>query len=115
MAPDIDIGGISGVGVFLFTASAWRRVFKLPHSARLIRSGLFLTLSSLVQIVFLVLVSKRILTLDYSLRFAAFGLPLCVLALVLSRLGRQRKDQPRGAVVEAILGLLMWMFLITVH
>jgi tellurite resistance protein TehA-like permease len=117
MAADIDIplAAILGTCVFLFTASAWRPVLKMPNSARMLRSVLFLTLSSVLQIVFLVLVSKKILTLEYSLRFAAFGFPLCVLALVLARHGRQQKDQSRGAVIEAWLGLAMWMFLITAH
>jgi hypothetical protein len=74
-----------------------------------------LTLSSLLQIAFIVLVGKQALPLNYSLKFAALGIPFCVLALVLARRGKQSTNRPQGAVAGAWLGLVMWMFLITLH
>ena len=74
-----------------------------------------LSLSSLLQVIFIVLVDRNVLTADYSLRFAALGLPLCILALVLASRGKRKRDLARGTVTCIILGLVMWMFLITAH
>jgi hypothetical protein len=74
-----------------------------------------LTVSSLLQIAFISLVHEDVLTLDYSLKFAALGVPFCVVALVLASRGKPSSDGPRRPVLEASLGLAMWMFLTTLH
>src|SRR5258708_31205722 len=71
-------------------------------------------LSSLLQIVFITFVDKHTLSLDNSLRFAAGGVPCCILALVAARKGNPLSGS-RGAIVSASFGLAMWMFLITLH
>lgn len=112
---DISLALVLVGCVFLFTVSAWRTMLKRPGSAQALGPVLFLTLSSLLQVAFIILVWREILTLDYSLRFAALGLPCCVLALILASRRKVQKDQPRGAAIEAFLGLVMWMFLISAH
>jgi len=70
----------------------------------------------LVQAIFIVLVEKDILALDYSLKFAVLGFPICVLSLVLVRRRKRiATDLPVGAIPDAIAGLAMWMFLIALH
>jgi hypothetical protein len=105
------------VVVLVFTVLAWwpnplgQRV---SWGSRL--PGLLLTLSSLVQIMFIILVEKNVLTLDYSLKFAILVLPLCVLSLVVAlRRKRTATDLPYGALPSTIAGLVMWMFLISFH
>jgi len=42
------------------------------------------TVSEVLLLVFLYLVDRGLLTLDYSLKFAAIGIPCCMLAFVLA-------------------------------
>jgi hypothetical protein len=78
--------------------------------------ALCLTLSSLFQVAFIGPVATNVIRLEYSLEFAALGIPICASSMALAR-HRKRKgtDLPRGTVVCSILGLVMWMFLITAH
>jgi hypothetical protein len=71
--------------------------------------------SSLLQIVFLIYIEKQTITLDYSSRFAALGVPCCILALVLKHKDITRQYKSGGIMLGAILGLVMWFFLITLH
>jgi hypothetical protein len=119
MNPDLDGAGASivlTICVLLFTVSAWKQIiFRRPISTASLSPAMSLTVSSLLQITFISLVQKQVLTLDYCLKFAALGVPFCVLALVLARRGKQSNDGPRRPVLEAFLGVAMWMFLITFH
>jgi hypothetical protein len=115
---DIDLGLaivlIACVG--MFTLFTWQPMFlRRPISWTSFSPVLFLTLSSVLQVTFIVLVGKNMLTLDYSLRFAALGLPLCIFALVLASRRKGAGDLPHGTVTCISLGLVMWMFLVTVH
>jgi hypothetical protein len=112
---DMSVAALLGVCVLLFTISAWRPILMRPRPAGALKPVLFLTISSLLQTAFIALVWRQILTLDYSLKFATVGIPCCALAVILARRGKQQNDQPRGATVEASIGLAMWMFLITAH
>lgn len=108
------VAAVLCVVVLVFTVLAWWP-FRLVSWASLV-PALLLTLSSLVQLIFLVLLERNILTLDYSIKFAILGLPLCVLSIVLARRRkRTATDLPDGATPGAIAGLAMWMFLITLH
>jgi hypothetical protein len=112
------VGPILGIVILIFTAIAWganRRSRQAPSMASL-APVLLLTLSSLVQVTFIVLVQKNILTLEYSFKFAIVGLPICALALVLA--GRRKRAAPDlkdRTVACAIAGLTVWIFLITLH
>ena len=81
------------------------------------RPVIAVTLSALVQLAFVNCVARGLFTLDYSLRFAAVGIPCSVLALVL---GSKAKDSVGSrarvsVVVSSWLNLLIWLFLITLH
>jgi len=119
MSPDLDAAGVPivlSICVLLFTARAWKPIIlRRPISKASLSPALSLTVSSLLQMTFIFLVWKQVLTLDNSLKFAALGAPFCVLALVAARRGKQSKEEPRGPVLEASLGLAMWMLLITIH
>jgi hypothetical protein len=74
-----------------------------------------ITVSALVQLAFVNCVQTiELCTLDYSLRFAAVGIPCIVLAIKFAR-----NDPVRSArtpfLVSSFLGLAMWLFLITAH
>jgi hypothetical protein len=119
MNPDLDAAGVPivlSICVLLFTVRAWKPIFLgRPISTASVSPALSLTVSSLLQMTFVLLVWKQVLTLDYSLKVAALGAPFCVLALVLVHRGKQSNEGLRGPVLEASLGLAMWMLLITIH
>jgi len=73
------------------------------------------TLSALLQIVFIVLVDRQSLLLSRSIRFAAVGVPCCILALFVAGRGNSRDNKPRGAIASASLGIAIWMILVTLH
>jgi hypothetical protein len=74
-----------------------------------------LTISSLLQITFSICLGAGLLMLGYSLRFAAVGAPCCVMALVLVRNDPQKAREYYRVLLGAILGLFMWLFLVTLH
>ena len=61
-----------------------------PLSNQYWRSACIAALSSGLQAVFVVSVAKNVPTLNYSVRFAAIGVPACILALVLAIKGNDR-------------------------
>jgi hypothetical protein len=102
--------------ILALSIPAWLPVIlRRRLSPALWRSSIAFTFSSLLHLVFAICVDKRLLTLDYSLKFAALGIPCCVMALVLARRGVIQTGEPRGVVVSSTLGLIMWLFFITVH
>jgi len=72
-------------------------------------------LSSLIQLVFIACVGARLITLDYSLRFAAVGVPCVVIAIVFALSKEHELTMPRGALIGSSLGLAIWLLLITMH
>ncbi len=72
------------------------------------------TLSLIGELAFVNSITFGPLTLDYSLRFAAVGIPLSILAIVLV-LRRSIGPAAVGLVISSVLCLTMWFFLITVH
>lgn len=86
-----------------------------PFSFWVIKPVLLLTLSSVLQAIFIGLVGTGILLLEDSLKFAALGAPVSIGALVLAG-GKKRNPEFSVAVIACpILGLLMWILLITLH
>ena len=69
--------------------------------------------SPTLQAIFVVSVARSVLTLDYSVRFAAFGVPACILAIILAMRGRGR--WVTGATITSSIGLLIWAILVTLH
>lgn len=102
--------------VICANAPAWYSLIKkrqLPRSYRI--SVMFLTLSALIQLVFIVCVGARLVTLDYSPRFAAVGIPCAVIAIGFSLNNERNFTIPRGALVGSSIGLVIWVLLITMH
>jgi hypothetical protein len=86
-----------------------------PLSPRHRRAVTVFTLSSLLQIAFVVGVSKQAVPLDYSTRFAALGVPCCIYALVLKHNDSTRTYKSGGIMLGATGGLFLWLFFVTVH
>jgi hypothetical protein len=102
--------------VCAFAIPAWIPAIKHgPLSARHRASVIVFTFAAAVQLLFVVLVSIGILTLDYSLRFATAGVPCCVLATVLAVTDDVKSPVSIGVMVSSLLGLAMWLLLITLH
>jgi hypothetical protein len=101
------------VCVFASTILAWYPVLVgRPNSSAMLGPAILLTLSSILQLVFIVLAGTDVLTLDHSRRFAAFGLPLCIWAIVLVS---RRKIGGKSPLGTAISGLVMWLLLTSLH
>jgi hypothetical protein len=92
---------------------AWLPIIsKRQLSPGLCKAIIALTFSSLLQIIFVVCVGMRLLTFDHSLKFAAVGIPCCLLAFVLAFRETRRTS---GIILGAGLGLAMWLLFITLH
>ncbi len=70
-------------------------------------------LSACLQTIFVILVGRIVLTLDYSLRFAIAGIPACILAIFFAK--RLHRDLRAGATISASIALVIWVVLITLH
>jgi hypothetical protein len=114
---DSQLAGVLIVCIVFFTIFPLRPILgprPIPWSS--LGPALCLTLSSLFQIAFIGLVATNVIRLEYSLKFAAFGIPIGAFSIVLAWHRKQKGTQPpRGTVVCSILGLIMWTFLITAH
>ncbi len=105
-----------GICVLLFTIPAWHPVFvRTSNLSASLRSAILLTVSSILQLAFIVLVGRKLLLLEDSLKFAAFGIPLCIWALASASRKKLASAVPRSTVYCVISGLVMWFFLITLH
>jgi hypothetical protein len=94
---DLWTAGLSSC-VLLFTVPAWHPVFVgTSNSSASLRSAILLTLSFILQLVFIVLVGRNLLLLEYFLKFAALGLPLCIWALVSASRKKSSATVPRSA------------------
>jgi hypothetical protein len=84
----------------------------LPVSSRYWKAVAIFAVSASLQVVFTIGLAKQFFALDYSLRFAMFGIPSCIVAIVIAARGR---DSAHGAIFSPSLGLLIWFFFITAH
>ena len=92
---------------------AWLPIIsKRQLSPGLWKAIIALTFSSLLQIIFVVCVGMRLLTLHHSLKFAAVGIPCCLVAFVLVF---REISKTSGIISGAGLGLAVWLLLITLH
>ena len=69
--------------------------------------------SACLQTLFVIAVARNAVTLDYSVRFAIFGIPACGLAIVLAM--RASGSWRLGATISPSIGLVIWAILITLH
>ena len=105
-----------GICVLLFTVPAWHSVFvRTSNSSASLKPAVLLSLSSILQLVFIVLVGRELLLLEDSVKFAALGIPMCVWALVSASRKKLGARAPRSTVYCVVSGLIMWLFLITLH
>jgi hypothetical protein len=104
--------------ILAFVIPAWVPIAWHPELwPKLKRPVGAVTLSALLQLVFINLVQIGPLTLDYSLWFAAVGGPCCVLALTLGVNVKSSVGSPAafGIILASGLGFAMWFFMITAH
>jgi hypothetical protein len=91
----------------------WRTLRRLPLLAA---SAVLFTVGALVQALFVLFVDARVLTLDYSLRFAAFGIPCGVLAALGGLVAVSTvKGRAVGVVATSVVNLAVWFFLCILH
>jgi hypothetical protein len=69
----------------------------------------------LLQLIFIVRVGSGTLTLDYSLRFAAGGIPCDIASLILAARTNRNDNRPQGLVISASIGLFIWLALVSLH
>ena len=107
------------VQVFLFFIAASLIPLSIPLfkrdslSSQYWKSACIAALSSGLQAVFVVSVAKNVPTLNYSVRFAAIGVPACILAIVLAIKGNDRWRA--GVTMTSSIGLFIWAILVTLH
>lgn len=68
-----------------------------------------------LQLLFVCLVATKILTLDYSSRFAAIGLPCSIIAIIMAAAGGVRFRTSLPLIIGCIAAAGMWLFLETLH
>lgn len=75
----------------------------------------FWLVAVLLQLIFIVRAGRGTLTLDYSLRFAAGGIPCEIASLVLAARSNRLNVRPLGLVISASLGIFIWLILVSLH
>lgn len=107
--------GVLVIAVLLSGAPAWSILVRsLPLSPRLIVSVASFTISAAVLVVCTVVLMGDWLPLIYSVRFAAAGVPGCILALVVA-MKEPDVIASRRMMLSAFLHLLLWGFYLTLH
>jgi hypothetical protein len=117
LEPKLDV--ILSVLILAFTIPAWAYAVESKQSwSKLWRSVFLVTASLFLAMLFVNLITFGPLRLDWylhwSLRFAALGATLSILALILVREWRIG-GAPIGVGISCGLSLAMWWFLITLH
>jgi hypothetical protein len=104
------------IAVGIFALVAWMPLIRNKFPSRNYKFALiFITISQAIQALFILGAGLDLYEISYSMYFAAFGLPLCILGGVLALKGNSSDRRGRGCVLSAILTALMWLFLISVH
>jgi hypothetical protein len=102
--------------VIIFATPAWVPIIRNRQLWPKLRQSLIaLSLSGALQLVFVNGVALELFLLNYSLRFAAIGVPCSVLALVLCARSGVSSSARVGVVVSSWLSLAMWLLFITLH
>lgn len=115
MKLELELDLLLSALVVAFAIPAWTPVvWRTSLWPKLWKPLSLVTLSLIGELVFVNSITFGPLTLDYSLRFAAAGMPLSILAIILV-LKRSVGRAAVGVVISSVLCLTMWFFLITVH
>jgi hypothetical protein len=102
--------------ILAFAIPAWVPIIRNRQLWPKLRTPVItVTFSALLQLVFVNCVARGLFTLDYSLRFAAVGIPCSVLALVLRPKDTVTWRSRIGVILGSLLSLAMWLLLITLH
>lgn len=113
LEPKLDL--LLSALVLAFAIPAWAPVARGTNlRPKLWKPLSLVTLSLIGELVFLNSITFGPLTLDYALRFAAAGMPLSILAIILVS-KRSIGSAAIGVVISSALCIAMWFFLITVH
>ena len=99
-----------------FGLPAWIPFVRGKYSAKLLQSAFFLIfLSQVLQFFFVAAVGTSLIPLYYSGRFAAVGVPLCIVGGILGLMGWMRQLHGMGCILAGILGVFVWLFLVSMH
>ena len=102
--------------IIIFAAPAWLPIIRNRQLwPKLMQPLIAFSVSGALQLVFVNGVAMKLFLLNYSLRFAAIGVPCGILALVLCARSGASSSARVGVVVSSWLSLAMWLFFITLH
>ena|SRR5712692_9764075 len=112
----MGIATIILLGVLLFGIPSWISFVRRNPSSRLsVWAAVAIAFSTLVQMSFVLGVAMSLFTLDYSLRFAMVGVPLCIAGGIIGMMSRAKAGSGTGYLITATFTIVCWMFLITLH
>ena len=115
MKLDLDLDLFFTVLTLATAIPAWVQiVIRTNNRQRLLLPVALVTGSVLTAVLFENLITFGSLTLDYSLRFAAAGIPMSVLGMILAR-KRYIGSQALGVQISLGASLFVWWLLITLH
>jgi len=117
MTEETKLGILLSTLIVLFAIPVWAPIVWNRQRWLMLKGPLIaVTLSALVQLAFVNGVQTLgLFTLDYSLRFAAVGIPCSLLALALVSKDSVSRSARIGVIGSSLLIFAMWLFLITVH
>lgn len=108
--------GILLAAIIVFGLPAWIPFVRGKYSAKLLQSAFFLIfLSQVLQSFFVAAVGTNLIPLYDSARFAAAGVPLCIVAGILGFVGWMRQLHGMGCILAGILSVFIWLFLVSIH
>ncbi|HVZ82708.1 MAG TPA: hypothetical protein VG893_03465 [Terracidiphilus sp.] len=112
---DVNLGWVLMIVTFACALPAWIQVLiqGKDRQQALIPAAL-VTLGLLIAILFEYLTTFGSVTLDYSLKFAATGVPPLLFATILAR-KRQIGSRAPGIKISVVAGLFVWWSLVTMH
>lgn len=84
-------------------------------SVKLRPSVIVFTFGVGLQLLFVLLVSTRIVTLDYSREFGVGGVSCCVIAIALAIADGARLRPSTGVIISSLLSAAVWLVLATLH
>ncbi|MFZ3213515.1 MAG: hypothetical protein WA188_18580 [Terriglobales bacterium] len=95
---------------------AWPMFSRTSQLESQLRTSLIaFAISELLLLIFLAALCVRFLTLNYSIKFAAVGVPCCILAFALAATRAPRGADSGAVAVGSALNFVMWVFLCMVH
>jgi hypothetical protein len=72
-------------------------------------------LGELLQLIFIICVDARLITLDHSVRFAGIGVPVWSLAIIVASMSQVTLLRKAAVIGGSLFGVGVWLFLIMLH